>query len=557
MRWTLPLIVGLALLYWLAAVAGPSGVGLWQDDAIYLCTAKSLAEGNGYRHPEMPGTPYQTKYPIFYPAVLALGWLVSPEYPRNVPLLLVPGALSAAVLVVVGAQYCRRVLGLPAWLTCAVGTLGALSPVVLSFVRFTMSDLPYGALAMVALYLLDRRCADGTAAKSAWRGRRLWLVLAGVDVALAVLTRGIGVSLAAAAVATLLARRRIRDAVLLALVVGGMVAPWSVWQARAARANGPMQTALLTAPELSYGLWKPQRAEQTLRTAWQNAFRTAFGLVYFQLALPREWTFGAVNEMGARTVVVHVLGYLAAALILAGLIRCMREGLRTLHLYALFYVGLMLVWPFEPYRFLIPWTPVLLGLMLHGLSWVTGAAARSRACRVVSTTVVSVVTLMLVGLFLHDAKRIVTSTEERYFLREFPVNWAEMRAAERWVAAHVPPEGIVASAQPAALFLATGRRGHYFWPDTDPYSLYYGPDRRWASLYVPSGRSEAAHLAEQIPRQLADAYRAERIGLYVEHQHVNTSAIVLAPYVRARPREFVHVHRTPRGVYNMFRVQLD
>ena len=113
-----------------------------------------------------------------------------------------------------------------------------------------------------------------------------------------------------------------------------------------------------------------------------------------------------------------------------------------------------------------------------------------------------------------------------------------------------------ASAQPAALYLATGRRGHYFWPDTDPYAMYYGADRRWRSLYVTTGASEATWLAAQIGQDLERAYREEEIGWYVEHAGVNTSCAVLAPMIRARPREFVPVYRTPRGVYTVFRVRL-
>ena len=49
-RWAI-LTAGLFVLYFLVANVGPLAVGLWQDDAIYLCTAKSLAEGSGYRMP--------------------------------------------------------------------------------------------------------------------------------------------------------------------------------------------------------------------------------------------------------------------------------------------------------------------------------------------------------------------------------------------------------------------------------------------------------------------------------------------------------------------------
>ena len=75
-------ILAVALLgafYWLVAVVGPLAVGAWQDDAIYIATAKSLAAGDGYRHAEIPGEPLQAKYPVLYPAMLAILLKIAPE----------------------------------------------------------------------------------------------------------------------------------------------------------------------------------------------------------------------------------------------------------------------------------------------------------------------------------------------------------------------------------------------------------------------------------------------------------------------------------------------
>ncbi len=99
LRWTKlgPALLCLCLfgLYWAVALRAPIAVGLWQDDAVYVATARSLAEGNGYRHIQMPGQPLQTRYPILYPAMLSLAFLANPEYPDNLPLLLIPGAVAA------------------------------------------------------------------------------------------------------------------------------------------------------------------------------------------------------------------------------------------------------------------------------------------------------------------------------------------------------------------------------------------------------------------------------------------------------------------------------
>ena len=125
----------LAAVYWGVAVSGPLAVGAWQDDAIYVTTATSLAEGRGYRHAEIPGEPLQAKYPVLYPALLSVLIWIAPDYPSNVPLLLVPTAIAASALVVLAALYWRRCFAPDPihWRVACV--LSALSPAIVSMVR--------------------------------------------------------------------------------------------------------------------------------------------------------------------------------------------------------------------------------------------------------------------------------------------------------------------------------------------------------------------------------------------------------------------------------------
>jgi len=58
--------------------------GVWEDDGVYLVTAKSLAEGTGYRRIDLPGQPFQTKYPPLYPFLLSCIWRIAPGFPGNI-----------------------------------------------------------------------------------------------------------------------------------------------------------------------------------------------------------------------------------------------------------------------------------------------------------------------------------------------------------------------------------------------------------------------------------------------------------------------------------------
>src|SRR5271165_7281842 len=80
--------------------------GLDQDDGVYLVTAKALATGQGYRIVSLPAPIPQTKYPILFPALLAVVWKVFPQFPDNLFLLkLVPFMAALAWFALVYRYY--------------------------------------------------------------------------------------------------------------------------------------------------------------------------------------------------------------------------------------------------------------------------------------------------------------------------------------------------------------------------------------------------------------------------------------------------------------------
>ena len=74
-----PLAVALGLgvvgLFVWAAVSP----GVWHDDGAYLLLGKSLADGEGLRYSQVPGSLPGAKFPPLYPLFLALLWKASPE----------------------------------------------------------------------------------------------------------------------------------------------------------------------------------------------------------------------------------------------------------------------------------------------------------------------------------------------------------------------------------------------------------------------------------------------------------------------------------------------
>src|SRR5580693_4696544 len=114
----------LGLLIFLLVIS-PSGYLAWKsrdmpqfghlhDDAIYFVSAKSSAEGHGYRILSLPGEPYQTKYPPLFPLLLALVWKINPDFPANLYLAGLVCWLMLPMFLAVSWLFYQR-LGLPRW----------------------------------------------------------------------------------------------------------------------------------------------------------------------------------------------------------------------------------------------------------------------------------------------------------------------------------------------------------------------------------------------------------------------------------------------------------
>jgi hypothetical protein len=544
---SLALAALLALAYLALAASGPQAVGAWQDDAIYLATAKSLAEGRGYRHAEIPGEPLQAKYPILYPAVLAGLWRLWPDYPRNLPLLLLPGAVAAAALIVLFHRTLRREPGLPARAPLALAGLAALSPELLSMLRFTMSDLPYAALALAALALLDDLGERGGRAAAGPGGR---LALCALLVAASVLTRSIGLTLLPGALAFLLWRRRYREALWLAALVALLLAPWLWRQASAQAQNAASFGGTLLVSELDYQAWRPRSLAQPLRVGFQNLFKLAFGLPYFELGLPPGFALRALEAWSWRTALLHALGTTSLALVLLGFAGSARRGASALHFCAVPYALAVLAYPGDPYRFLLPWAPFLLFLLFAGL-W-----RAAPHLRLPPRAAAGALYALLAALFLAEAWRIAASDEDRYHFRLAPRSWRELRALEDWVRAETSPRDVIASGDFAALYLATGRQGYYLWPILDPYTQLYGPDRRWGSFFVRADPAAGEALDRETRELLLEAYREARVDWYVDNGRPDLMTEAVRRFAAAHPGHFQPRFTTPGREYRVYRVRI-
>ncbi len=423
--------------------------------------------------------------------------------------------------------------------------------------RFAMSDLLYAALALAGIALLDAhaeaRAAEAASGEPRAAARRvpLRLAAAALCVAAGVWTRSIGISVAAGGTLFLLLRRERRDALSFAAIVALLAAPWWLHQLSLLAPGGGAAPLLLLESELNYASWRPRELAQLPLVALENLFKQAFGLLYFELALPQQALVDALADTGWRNLALHALAWIASGLVLAGFAASARRGLRALHICAAVYALLVLVYPGDPFRFALPWAPFLLFFLAAGAS----ALAARISARAASRCAPGLAALLL-PFFALEAWTLATPDPAAFPFRTGPRSFLELRRLEDWVRANTQPDDVIASGDFAALYLATGRRGYYLWPILDPTAQYYGGGRSWRSFFILAGEGSDAALDAETRAQLADAYRAAGIDWYVDNARPDPMTLAVRRYVARHPQHFEPVHTTPGGEFRVYRVRL-
>jgi hypothetical protein len=382
-------------------------LGIYHDDAVYLVTAKSLAEGNGYRIESLPEQPAQTKYPPLWPAVLATVWSAAPPYPGNLPWM----ALAAWIWIPACACllfHLARGEGFGERESAGIAAFLAIQPAVAMAGTLLLSDLMSFALALASILLASRgrMLEGGVVAGLAYLARSAWLPL-----------------LPAALLAW-------RGGWRFGLVMGPFVVGWQWWMA----ANGSAPDPLTSFYTSYLGYWRDDVERIGLAAmAWGN------------LA-------ALVEALG---------GKLATAAAVAGTVRLWRRGrMRPYAVFAALYSVELLLWNYPPnQRFAIPLIPmVAAGLWtevanLAGLvrgAWRNGDRGSAAA---VATALAAFAGMMVVTpaadfVALHRA------------YGEHARIAAENRPVREWLVRNTDASARVLSYSDPVVYLETGRRGY-------------------------------------------------------------------------------------------------
>jgi len=457
-------------------------VGVFYDDGIYAGLAIALAHGHGYVHPNLPGMPGAVHYPPLYPALLAPLFGILSLKAAAIAGKILNALLNAGAAGLITWHVTKTELlgsGVPRWVPGTIVCAAAVAIPVLSTQGVLFAEPLFSVLLVIAIVAADR-------------GEPPWL--AGSVGALALLTRSIGIAVIAGMVCFLLLWRAPRR-VITAVVVPGLVAAllWGLWVATHARQIDP-------ALALGYGTYFAHLKQAGLSAVPGNArdiWRPLEGLTFGWIAVSWLYVIVAMVSIG--------IG-------LYGLFALTRRS--AIGLILVFYLVVLVIWPYSPDRFLwgvLPWL---------ALVWFAGIFQLSRRWPRVRIPAAIFVVFVAGGYVQYEFRGFEGHWWDAQ-ARDISTNFAELLP----VVQNLPDSAVVATDDEALVSLYSQRRAVPFYLES-----YHGQE-----VIRPTAVEHRAYL--------------ERMG--VTHvllaSATSPSAIELRGLLGAYPSLFTAIYRWPDG----------
>ena len=427
-----PLIVVVAAVAAGVHAMDPSPVGVFYDDAHYVILGQSLAQGDGYRYLNLPGAPVATHFPPGYPAVLAVLWLISPEFPGNIALFKMTNALLLGVVALATFWASRRLLSArwPVALLVAAASTVTIPALVLS--SAVMSEVLFLALLIPLLVVAEsaiERDGPGRAAALGAAAGILFLVRSHAIVLIVALALGYA------------SRRRYREAAVAVVVAVLAVSPWLLW----VRHYDPLVPDALRGQYGSYGSWLAEGLRQggagVLGAALRDNLLTTRAIVARSFSVAENAAFDAIAVLAV------------GALLVAGTIALARRARVTL-IFLAAYMATVLFWPFSPLRFVWGVWPLLVLTMVGGAAFLIGTTTSTQQGRGIRITGIAVSAIALIGACVFNVRGYANEWWGTVSRSVAP----RIQPQLVWTSEHTDSMAIIASDDEGAVFLYTGRR---------------------------------------------------------------------------------------------------
>ena len=415
--------------------------GVYHDDAIYVITAKAISEGNGYRHINLPNSPYQTRYPILYPLFLAVIWKSWPEFPQNLFIMKIATSMMGSLALgfcyfyLIRFNHCSRYIAFFSCVLCV--TISH----YLYFASNTLSEIPFLFLIVVSLFAIE-----SVAEKVSVTKRKL--VCLGILISLPFLCRSIGLVLIVSG-ALYLCRQKAITLKWLLLGCAVVITPWLFWVYGAV---GEINTNSVRNYDSNYLTWVIEYGlHSTINILSLNIIWSFFSSVFY----PANGVFEALKSDSALLLNSFFI-FLGAIPWIAILIP--KKKSNPLRLFLSFYFLLICVWPWPPGRFLIPIMPFIIVYLFTSMNFVMGKFLPAHSVKLV---IIVIFTFLITSnaFKIVDAIKVQANTDYPYVDSSNKVKWGSFEEIFFWIKQNTEPNDIVAYGLDTMNYLYTSRPG--------------------------------------------------------------------------------------------------
>jgi hypothetical protein len=421
-------------------------IGGGYDDACYVALAKALAQGKGYGQVFMTGNPPEPQYPPGWPLLLSAVWLILPDFPANAIAFKVVSVICALALVGITYRWMRW-RGESSTLSALVAILTLSNPLIFGTASTAFSEMGFTFFVLLALWLIDRYSRKEQA-------RWFDAILPSLAAAFAMYVRMFGVAVIVAAACYLLLQPNRRKG--LAFVGFSLlwVAPWL------------FRGALLPTNVWGYSqqfLLKSMEQPELGVVSWGDLIvRVILNLRAYLLAglpgavLPSQVPLTFVNldsglRLGSPFSGSDIILALLVAAALVGQVLMRRD---MVDWFVACYLGLALLWPWEPTRFVVPLISLLYYYLLKEIATFASPALRQISwARMLRTLALGAV---VVSAFANFALQAQVAYDIRRSVGP-PAEWAARFRLYDWIKQNTDKESVLASLNNTELYLYTGR----------------------------------------------------------------------------------------------------
>ena len=404
-------------------------LGIIHDDSVYWITARSISASGDYRIESLPEQPFQTKYPPLYPLFLSAIWKADSRFPGNLTLALTAQWLLLPVMLCTLWAFLGT-LKLDPWTRVFLCVLIAVNPYVGFYGLMLVSEMLF-----LILFLASLTCI--VLAKN--RDSARLAAVAGLVAAAAYLTRVAGLPLLPAGALYFLIFRRYRQATVFSAAMLPAIVGWTLWSHM--HTFHTTESAVLMYTSYTGDYLSTVALRNLPAIVWLNWGRLASAMA--ALLIPN------VSQMPAG----QQLAYLLIAASIAGAVRLVaRHGWTPMHLFALAYAGILLMWNWTPSeRMTLPFLPLMLAGVATEVEHI--ASMVSKAAKPWTGTAISALAALL---FLSSNLYMYWTLVPSLFRTEHEA-LERNRDAYRWIAANTSPSTAFMTWSDVVLYLNTGR----------------------------------------------------------------------------------------------------